>query len=147
MKFNTQAIHAGQEPDPVSGAIMTPIYQTSTFVQAAPGNHKGYEYARTQNPTRNALQLALAELEGGKHGFCFGSGMAAIDCIARLLNPGDEVICTNDLYGGTYRIFTKVYTRYGVNFIFTDMSNPENVSKLITSNTKMIWAETPTNPT
>ncbi|MCX6351669.1 MAG: cystathionine gamma-synthase [Bacteroidetes bacterium] len=146
MQFGTKAIHAGQEPDPSTGAIMTPIYQTSTYVQAAPGDHKGYEYARTQNPTRTALEANLAALENGKFGFCFGSGMAAIDAVAKLLNPGDEVISTNDLYGGSYRIFTKVFQRYGIKFTFTDLSNLDNLSSLITPKTKMIWVETPTNP-
>jgi cystathionine gamma-lyase len=117
MKFGTKAIHAGVEPDPSTGAIMTPIFQTSTYVQKSPGDHKGYEYARTQNPTRDALQKNLAALENGKHGLCFSSGMGAIDAVIKLLNPGDEVISTNDLYGGTYRIFTKVFERYGIKFI------------------------------
>ncbi len=146
MKFATKAIHAGQEPDPSTGAIMTPIYQTSTYVQAAPGQHKGYEYARTQNPTRTALEKNLAALENGDFAYCFGSGMAAIDSIAKLLLPGDEVIATNDLYGGSYRIFTKVFARYGIKFIFTDLSQPENLKQFINEKTRMIWVETPTNP-
>jgi cystathionine beta-lyase len=145
-KLATRLIHAGVQPDPSTGAIMTPIYQTSTFVQNAPGDHKGYEYARTQNPTRTALQDALASIENGKYGLCFGSGMAATDAVAKLLAPGDEVIVANDLYGGTYRIFTKVFANYGVKFHFIDMSDPENIRKYIHANTKMIWTETPTNP-
>jgi cystathionine gamma-lyase len=146
MKFNTKVIHAGVEPDPSTGAIMTPIFQTSTFVQDAPGVHKGYEYARTQNPTRIALEKCLAELENGSHGICFSSGMAAVDAAIKLLSSGDEVISTNDLYGGTYRSFTKIYSRFGIGFHFTDMTNPSNIRSLINANTKMLWVETPTNP-
>ncbi|MBK7383520.1 MAG: cystathionine gamma-synthase [Flavobacteriales bacterium] len=146
MKFGTKAIHAGVEPDPTTGAIMTPIYQTSTYVQAAPGDHKGYEYSRTHNPTRTALQNALAALENGKHGLCFSSGMASIDAIVKLLKPGDEVVSTNDLYGGTYRLFTKIYEGFGVKFHFVDMGDLANVEAAMTPNTKLIWAETPTNP-
>ncbi len=146
MKFNTKVIHAGVEPDPSTGAIMTPIFQTSTFVQDAPGVHKGYEYARTQNPTRIALEKCLAELENGSHGICFSSGMAAVDAAIKLLSSGDEVISTNDLYGGTYRSFTKIYSRFGIGFHFTDMTNPYNIRSLINANTKMLWVETPTNP-
>ncbi|ERM83667.1 cystathionine beta-lyase [Rhodonellum psychrophilum GCM71 = DSM 17998] len=146
MKFGTKAIHAGVEPDPTTGAIMTPIYQTSTYVQTTPGGHKGYEYSRTHNPTRTALQNNLAALENGKHGLCFSSGLGAIDAIIKLLNPGDEVISTNDLYGGSYRIFTKVFERYGIKFHFVSMDNPENIAAHINANTKLIWAETPTNP-
>src|ERR1041384_3884757 len=127
MKLGTKLIHAGVEPDPSTGAIMTPIFQTSTYVQAGPGDHKGYEYARTQNPTRDVLQNALASIENGKYGLCFGSGMAATDAVAKLLMPGDEVIVANDLYGGTYRIFTKIFANYGIKFHFIDMSNPENI--------------------
>jgi cystathionine gamma-lyase len=145
-KLATKLIHAGVEPDPTTGAIMTPIYQTSTYVQAAPGDHKGYEYARTQNPTRTVLQNALAAIENGEFALCFGSGMAATDAVAKLLMPGDEVIVANDLYGGTYRIFTKVFALYGIKFHFIDMSNAENIRGYINSNTKMIWTETPTNP-
>ncbi len=145
-KLATKLIHAGVEPDPTTGAIMTPIYQTSTYVQAAPGDHKGYEYARTQNPTRTVLQNALAAIENGTHALCFGSGMAATDAVAKLLMPGDEVIVANDLYGGTYRIFTKVFALYGIKFHFIDMGNAENIRGYINSNTKMIWTETPTNP-
>jgi len=146
MKFATKAIHAGLEPDTATGAIMTPIYQTSTYVQEAPGKHKGYEYSRTQNPTRIALQNNLAALENGKFGLCFGSGMAAIDAVVKLLKPGDEVISTNDLYGGSFRIFTKIFADFGIKFHFTSMENTDNVAKLINPKTKMIWVETPTNP-
>jgi cystathionine beta-lyase len=127
MKFGTKAIHAGVNPDPTTGAIMTPIYQTSTYVQESPGKHKGYEYARTQNPTRDALQASIAALENGKFGLCFASGLAATDTIAKLLSPGDEVICTNDLYGGTYRIFTKVFQNYGIKFHFISMDDAQNI--------------------
>ncbi|UYQ92543.1 cystathionine gamma-synthase [Chitinophaga horti] len=146
MKLGTKLIHAGVSPDPTTGAIMTPIYQTSTFVQNAPGDHKGYEYARTQNPTRDALQNALAAIENGKHGLSFGSGLAATDAVIKLLNPGDEVIASNDLYGGTYRIFTKVFQRYGIQFRFVDMQNAASVADHVTPQTKLIWIETPTNP-
>ncbi|MCH7399369.1 cystathionine gamma-synthase [Belliella sp. DSM 107340] len=146
MKFGTKAIHAGVEPDPSTGAIMTPIYQTSTYVQRSPGDHKGYEYSRTHNPTRTALQNNLAALENGKHGLCFSSGLGAIDAIIKMLNPGDEVISTNDLYGGSYRIFTKVFERYGIKFHFVNMDDPASISNYINENTKLIWAETPTNP-
>jgi cystathionine beta-lyase len=146
MKFGTKAIHAGVEPDPATGAIMTPIYQTSTYVQAAPGDHKGYEYSRTHNPTRTALQKALAALENGRHGLCFSSGMAAIDAVVKLLAPGDEVVSTNDLYGGTYRLFVQVFAGFGVKFRFVDMGDLRNVEAAITPRTKLLWAETPTNP-
>jgi cystathionine gamma-lyase len=146
MKFGTKAIHAGVEPDPTTGAIMTPIYQTSTYVQAAPGDHKGYEYSRTHNPTRTALQNALAALENGTHGLCFASGMASIDAIVKLLKPGDEVVSTNDLYGGTYRLFTKIFEGFGVKFHFVDMGDLRNVQAAVNANTRLIWAETPTNP-
>ena len=146
MKFNTKVIHAGIEPDPSTGAIMTPIFQTSTYVQNAPGDHKGYEYARTQNPTRDALQKNLAALENGNFGICFSSGLAATDGIIKMLSKGDEVIAMNDLYGGTYRAFTKVYARFGMQFHFADLTNPANLEPLINSNTKLIWIETPTNP-
>jgi cystathionine beta-lyase len=146
MRFGTKAIHAGVTPDPTTGAIMTPIYQTSTYVQAAPGDHKGYEYSRTHNPTRTALQNALAALENGKHGLCFATGMASIDAICKLLQPGDEVVSTNDLYGGTYRLFTKIYEGFGLKFRFVDMTDPANVAAAITPATKLIWVETPTNP-
>lgn len=146
MKFGTKAIHAGIEPDPATGAIMTPIYQTSTYVQQSPGDHKGYEYSRTHNPTRTALQNNLAALENGKHGICFSSGLGAIDAVIKLFNPGDEIISTNDLYGGSYRLFTKVYERYGIKFKFVPMSDAASIADHITENTKMIWVETPTNP-
>ncbi|MBX7108213.1 MAG: cystathionine gamma-synthase [Chitinophagales bacterium] len=146
MKFATKALHAGIEPDPSTGAIMTPIFQTSTYVQEAPGDHKGYEYARTQNPTRNVLQQNLAALENGRFGLCFASGMAASDAVIKLLNPGDEVLSTNDLYGGTYRIFTKVFEKYGVKFNFIPMHQPGAIEKHISSKTKLLWLETPTNP-
>lgn len=145
-KLATKMIHAGVEPDPATGAIMTPIYQTSTYVQSAPGEHKGYEYSRTQNPTRHALEKSLAAIENGNHGLCFGSGMAATDAVIKLLAPGDEVIVANDLYGGTYRIMTKIFVNYGIKFHFIDMSDANNIRQYINSNTKMVWAETPTNP-
>ncbi|HLF63904.1 MAG TPA: PLP-dependent aspartate aminotransferase family protein [Saprospiraceae bacterium] len=146
MKFATKAVHAGVTPDPSTGAIMTPIYQTSTYVQAAPGDHKGFEYARTQNPTRHALEASIASLENGTHGLCFGSGMAAMDAIVRLLDSGDEVIACNDLYGGSYRLLTKVYARLGISSKFIDMTDPATLSASITPQTKLIWLETPTNP-
>ncbi len=146
MKLGTKLIHAGVEPDPSTGAIMTPIFQTSTYVQAAPGDHKGYEYARTQNPTRNALQNALAAIENGKHGICFGSGLAATDAIMKLLSPGDEVVASSDLYGGTFRIFTKVFARYGIKFQFADLQDAAKLKQHLTPATKLIWIETPTNP-
>jgi cystathionine beta-lyase len=146
MKFATKAIHAGVHPDPATGAIMTPIYQTSTYVQDGVGNHKGYEYSRTLNPTRHALEKNIAAIENGKHGACFGSGLAAIDCVIKMLNPGDEIISTNDLYGGSYRIFNTIFAKYGLVFHFVDMQNPAAVEALVNENTKLIWVETPTNP-
>ncbi len=146
MKQETKFIHAGAEPDPATGAIMTPIYQTSTFVQESPGVHKGYEYARTKNPTRTALENALAAVENGKYGLCFASGSAASDAVIKLLNPGDEVIAANDMYGGTFRLFTKIFEKYGVKFHFINMQDADEVSKLINEKTKLIWTETPTNP-
>lgn len=146
MKFGTKAIHAGLEPDSATGAIMTPIYQTSTYVQDGIGNHKGFEYSRTGNPTRHALESNLAAIENGKYGACFGSGLAAIDCVIKMLNPGDEVISTNDLYGGSYRIFKTIFEKYGIKFHFVDMLNIENISNVINDKTKLIWVETPTNP-
>lgn len=146
MKFATKAIHAGVHPDPATGAIMTPIYQTSTYVQEGVGNHKGYEYSRTLNPTRHALEKNIAAIENGKHGACFGSGLAAIDCVIKMLNPGDEIISTNDLYGGSYRIFNTIFAKYGLIFHFVDMQNPAAVEALVNENTKLIWVETPTNP-
>ena len=146
MKFATKAIHAGVHPDPTTGAIMTPIYQTSTYVQRSPGDHQGYEYSRTHNPTRTQLQDAVAALENGRHGLAFASGMAAIDCVIKLLAPGDEVISTNDLYGGSYRLFTKVFEPLGIKFHFVPMHDMAAVREKITSRTKLIWVETPTNP-
>jgi len=147
MKFGTKVIHAGQEPDPTTGAIMTPIYQTSTFWQESPGNHKGYAYARGKNPTRSALEKWLAELEGAKHALCFSSGMGAIDAVIKLLRPGDEVITGNDLYGGSYRMFTQVFAPMGIKFHFIDMKDENTIKNTINKNTKLIWLETPTNPT
>jgi cystathionine beta-lyase/cystathionine gamma-synthase len=146
MKFGTKAIHAGVEPDPTTGAIMTPIFQTSTYVQESPSKHKGYAYARGANPTRNQLQKNIAALENGKFGLCFSSGMGATDAVLRLLNPGDEVITSNDLYGGSYRLFTKVYERMGLKFHFVDLSKVENMIAYITPKTKLLWLETPSNP-
>jgi len=144
--FGTRAIHAGQEPDPATGAIMTPIFQTSTYVQASPGQHKGYAYARGKNPTRVALEKCIASLENAKYGLCFSSGMGAADAIIKLLRPGDEVIATDDLYGGSYRMFEKVYSHFGIKFHYVDMGNTSAVQKLVNAKTKMLWIETPTNP-
>jgi cystathionine beta-lyase/cystathionine gamma-synthase len=146
MKFGTKAIHAGIEPDPTTGAIMTPIYQTSTYVQESPGKHKGYEYARTQNPTRTVLQNNLAALENGKHGICYASGLGATDAILKLFKPGDEIIASSDLYGGTYRIMVRVFQEFGLTFKFISLDNPANLEASITPATKMVWIETPTNP-
>jgi cystathionine beta-lyase/cystathionine gamma-synthase len=146
MKLATKLIHAGAEPDPSTGAIMIPIYQTSTYVQEAPGKNKGFEYARSQNPTRKALEEALAIIENGQFGLAFSSGVAATDAVIKLLAPGDEVIAASDMYGGTYRLFTKIYEKFGIKFIYTDTTNPANVLQAITANTKLIWLETPTNP-
>mgnify|MGYP006143889785 FL=1 len=146
MKFNTKVIHAGVHPDVSTGAIMTPIYQTSTYVQEEIGVHKGFEYSRTGNPTRQALENNLAAIEGGKYGACFGSGLAAIDAVIKMLKPGDEVISTNDLYGGSYRIFTTIFEKYGIKFHFVNMLDVKNIEEKINDNTKLIWAETPTNP-
>lgn len=146
MKFGTKAIHAGVHPDEATGAIMTPIYQTSTYVQDGVGNHKGYEYSRTLNPTRHALEKNLAAIENGKYGACFGSGLAAIDCVIKMLNPGDEVISTNDLYGGSYRLFKTIFEKYGIVFHFVDMQDTKEVEAKISAKTKLIWVETPTNP-
>ena len=146
MKFNTKVIHAGVHPDTATGAIMTPIYQTSTYVQEEIGVHKGFEYSRTGNPTRAALENNLASIEGGKYGACFGSGLAAIDAVIKMLKPGDEVISTNDLYGGSYRIFTTIFEKYGIKFHFVNMLDVKNIEEKINNNTKLIWAETPTNP-
>ena len=147
MKFATKAIHAGQEPDPATGAVMTPIYQTSTYWQRSPGEHKGYEYSRGTNPTRKALEDCLAALENAKFGLAFSSGMGATDAVMKLLRPGDEVITGNDLYGGSFRMFTKIFAHYGIKFHFIDLSSPENITPYINDNTKLIWIETPTNPT
>jgi cystathionine gamma-lyase len=147
MKFGTKAIHAGVHPDESTGAIMTPIYQTSTYVQESPGVNKGYGYARGKNPTREALQSNIAALENGKHCVCFSSGVAATDAVLKLLSPGDEVITGDDLYGGTYRLFTKIYEKFGIKFHFIDLTNAENIKQFINPNTNLIWAETPTNPT
>ncbi len=146
-KFATKAIHAGQHADPTTGAVMTPIYQTSTYKQAAPGDHKGYEYSRGTNPTRKALEDCIAALENGKYGLAFSSGMAATETVLKLLRPGDEVITGDDLYGGSYRIFTKVFEHYGIKFHFVDTSDTAQISEKINANTKLIWIETPTNPT
>jgi cystathionine beta-lyase/cystathionine gamma-synthase len=142
----TKCVHAGAKPDPSTGAIMTPIYQTSTYVQTAPGQHQGYEYARSQNPTRTALEEAYATLENGSYGLAFGSGVAATDAVLKLLQPGDEIIATNDMYGGTYRLFTKIFEKFGLRFIYTDTTQVENIKQAITQKTKLIWLETPTNP-
>ena len=146
LQFNSKTIHGGQQPDKGYGAVMPPVYLTSTYAQSTPGGHQGYEYSRTHNPTRTALEAALASIEDGAHGFCFGSGMAAIDAVVKLLSPGDEVISTNDLYGGSYRIFTKIFEDFGIKFHFVDMQNPANVAAKINAKTKLIWIETPTNP-
>ncbi|ARV09552.1 cystathionine gamma-synthase [Winogradskyella sp. PC-19] len=146
MKFNTKTIHGGQKLDPAYRAVMPPIYQTSTYAQTTPGCHKGYEYSRTHNPTRNALENAFASIENGNYGLAFASGLAAIDAILKLLKPGDEVISTNDLYGGSYRLFTKIYKDFGIKFHFIGMENAKNIEGYINENTKLIWVETPTNP-
>src|SRR5215216_2526001 len=146
MKQGTKFIHAGAEPDPSTGAIMIPIYQTSTYVQAAPGKHNGYEYARSQNPTRKALEDALAVIENGKYGLAFSSGVAATDAVIKLLSPGDEVIAANDMYGGTYRLFSKIFEKFCIVFHYMDMTNAESIQEYINNNTKLIWTETPTNP-
>ncbi len=145
-KIATRIIHAGAEPDPSTGAIMTPIYQTSTYVQSAPGVNKGYEYARSQNPTRFALETALAVIENGKFGLAFSSGVAATDAVIKLLSPGDEVIAANDMYGGTYRLFSKIFEKFGIKFIYVDTTNTANIEAVVTAKTKLIWIETPTNP-
>ncbi|HEX7903332.1 MAG TPA: cystathionine gamma-synthase [Chitinophagaceae bacterium] len=146
MKIATKLIHAGAEPDPSTGAIMTPIYQTSTYVQAAPGKNKGFEYARSQNPTRKALEEAFAIIENGKFGLAFSSGVAATDAVIKLLSSGDEVICANDMYGGTYRLFTKVFEKFGISFRYVDTTNTANIQAAISDKTKLVWLETPTNP-
>lgn len=146
MKFNTKTIHGGQKHDAAYGSVMPPIYQTTTYAQKSPGNHKGYEYSRTHNPTRHALEQSFASLENGNFGLAFGSGLAAIDAILKLLKPGDEVISTNDLYGGTYRLFTKIYEDFGIKFHFIGMGNVDKIENYISEKTKLIWVETPTNP-
>lgn len=147
LHLDTRLIHAGQEPDAGTGAIMTPIFQTSTYVQESPGNHKGYAYARGKNPTRTSLEKCIASLEGAKYGLCFSSGMGSIDAIIKLLKPGDEVITGDDLYGGTYRMFTKVFANFGIKFHFIDLKDANNINKYINANSKLLWIETPTNPT
>src|SRR2546430_2531103 len=146
MKQATKFVHAGVKPDPSTGAIMTPIYQTSTYVQEAPGKNKGFEYARSQNPTRKALEEALAVIENGAYGLAFSSGVAATDAVIKLLQPGDEVIAANDMYGGTYRLFSKVFEKFGIRFHYVNMQNSEGILPFINKNTKLIWLETPTNP-
>ena len=146
LRFNSKTIHGGQHHDPAYGAVMPPIYQTSTYAQTTPGGHKGFEYSRTHNPTRQALEKSLASIENGKHGLAFGSGLAAIDSVLKLLQPGDEVVSTNDLYGGSYRLFTKIFEGFGIKFHFVGMNNVQEVADSINSNTKLIWVETPTNP-
>ena len=146
MNFDTLAIHAGQKPDPITGAVMTPIYLTSTYVQAGPGEHKGFEYSRTQNPTRFALQDCLAALEGARFGAAFASGLAASDMLMHLLDAGDHVVCSDDIYGGTFRLFDKVFKRQGISYSFVDLSNPANLEAAFTPKTKAVWVETPTNP-
>jgi cystathionine beta-lyase len=146
MKFNTKTIHGNQDHDPSTGAVMPPIYQTSTYAQTSPGVHKGYEYSRSANPTRTAVESAFTSIENGKFGLAFGSGLAAIDCVLKLLSPGDEVVSTNDLYGGSYRIFTKIFENFGIKFHFIGMENAGNIEQYISEKTKLIWVETPTNP-
>jgi len=146
MKPATKFIHAGAEPDPSTGAIMTPIFQTSTYVQEAPGKNKGFEYARSQNPTRKALEEALAIIENGKFGLAFSSGVAATDAVVKLLDPGDEVIAASDMYGGTYRLFSKIFEKFGIKFIYTDTTDTGNIKNAVSKKTKLIWLETPTNP-
>ncbi|MBA6152108.1 cystathionine gamma-synthase [Gelidibacter maritimus] len=146
MKFNTKTIHGNQEHDKAYGAVMPPIYQTTTYAQSTPGGHKGYEYSRSANPTRTALENSFASIENGTHGLAFGSGLAAIDAVMKLLKPGDEVISTNDLYGGTYRLFTKIFEGFGIKFHFVGMENASKIESYINKNTKLIWVETPTNP-
>jgi len=146
IKFNTKVIHGGQEPDKAYGAVMPPIYQTSTYAQASPGEHQGFAYSRSANPTRSALEKSLASIENGNYGMAFGSGLAAIDAVLKLLSPGDEVISTDDLYGGSYRLFKKIFEKYGIVFHFVGMQEPAAIEDYITANTKLIWVETPTNP-
>ena len=146
MHFNSKTIHGGQEPDKAYGAVMPPIYQTSTYAQTTPGGHKGFEYSRTHNPTRQALERSLASIEAGEFAFAFGSGLAAMDAVLKLLKPGDEVVSTDDLYGGSYRLFTKIFENFGIRFHFVNMSNVDNVKSALNKNTRMVWVETPTNP-
>src|SRR5512138_380184 len=146
LRFETRAIHAGQAPDPTTGAIMTPVYLTSTYVQDGPGAHKGFEYSRTRNPTRDALQGCLAALEGARHGLAFASGLAATDAILHLLSAGDHVLYSDDVYGGTVRLFDKVFRRHGLAFDAVDMSDARNVQRALREETKLVWIETPTNP-
>jgi len=146
MKFNTKTIHGGQKHEEATGSVMPPIFQTSTYAQSSPGTHKGYEYSRAANPTRTALENNFAAIENGTHGFAFSSGLSAIDCVLKILNPGDEVIAGDDLYGGTYRMFTRMFEKYGLKFKFVDMDNVKNVSNALSDNTKLVWIETPTNP-
>ena len=146
LHFNSRTIHGGQEPDKAYGAVMPPIYQTSTYAQSTPGGHKGFEYSRTHNPTRQALEKSLASIEAGKFGFAFGSGLAAMDAVLKLLKPGDEIISTDDLYGGSYRLFTKIFEDFGLKFHFVGMNDPQNIAAIINKKTKLIWVETPTNP-
>ena len=146
LHFNSNTIHGGQEPDKAYGAVMPPIYQTSTYAQTTPGGHQGFEYSRTHNPTRQALEKSLASIEAGKFGFAFGSGLAAMDAVLKLLKPGDEIISTDDLYGGSYRLFTKIFEDFGLKFHFVGMDNSQKIEKFINSNTKLLWVETPTNP-
>ena len=146
LRFNSATIHGGQSPDPAYGAVMPPIYQTSTYAQSSPGDHKGFEYSRTHNPTRSALERSIASIENGQHGLTYASGLAAIDAVMKLFSPGDEIISTNDLYGGSYRLFTKIFENYGLKFHFVDMQDLNHVAKYVNENTKLIWVETPTNP-
>ena len=146
LHFNSSTIHGGQVPDKAYGAVMPPIYQTSTYAQTTPGGHQGFEYSRTHNPTRQALERSLASIEAGQYGFAFGSGLAAMDAVLKLLKPGDEIISTNDLYGGSYRLFTKIFEDFGLKFHFVGMSDPQNIAQAVNDKTKLIWVETPTNP-
>ena len=146
LRFNSATIHGGQSPDKAYGAVMPPIYQTSTYAQSTPGGHQGYEYSRTHNPTRSALERSIASIENGKHGLAFASGMAAMDTVLKLFNPGDEIISTNDLYGGSYRLFTKIFEKYGLKIHFVNMDKPEMVAQHLNDKTRLIWIETPTNP-
>ena len=146
LKFNSKTIHGGQQPDAAYGAVMPPIYQTSTYAQTTPGGHKGFEYSRSANPTRTALENSLASIENGQYGLAFASGLSAIDAVIKLLNPGDEVISTNDLYGGSYRLFRQVFEKFGITFHFMGMQSVDAIAEKVNENTKLIWVETPTNP-